>query len=181
MDIERIRTLARSNPTLLAIAEHFSSVSKTHSSAAVRSIEQAFYKKKNFGHKRVDIVASLELLAEHGVGRYIKGSRGEGKLVNMIIPANELGALIVGDSKNLKRYQTDRKARNIEGAADAVRTAASELKVYPMRQASSISITLTINGKPVILPLPPDLNPDQLSALLERLKRVEDGYDPRKK
>lgn len=174
--LERLRGTAQKNPTLQAILSHFYSLDKSYYSVAVRSVEQAFYKKGVYKHKRAAIVEALKALEGAGAGRYVDAPRGEGKLVDLPIPTKELGAAIVGDSKNLKRYRAEKKERGVSASAAAVRSSPSAFKIYPMRQASNVSITVTINGKPVILPLPEDLKTEELSALIERLKRVEDGY-----
>lgn len=179
--LEKLRNRMVRDEDLQTISQYYLEHKATYTSLSVRGVVNGL---KEAGTP-VGLTKAREFLTalvECGVGKGVKDD--DGKLSNvtkMVLNTREIGEAVVGDSKNLRRFHADRKSRNIEGAADAVRASPQELKIYPMRKASNISITVTINGKPVILPLPDDLSSDQLSALIERLKRVEDGYDPRKR
>lgn len=118
----------------------------------------------------------LSVLADCGVGKGVKG--GDGKISNvvkMVINTREIGEAVMGVSKNLRRFNADRKERNIEGAAEAVRASPKEFKVYPARQAGHISVSININGRMVSLIIPDDTPPELIPVIYERLKKTDDS------
>lgn len=179
--LEKLKSRLSSDEGLRTISQYYLEHKATYTSLSARGVVNGL---KAAGSP-VGLTKAREFLAvlvDCGVGRGEKDEEGKlSNVVKMAINTREIGEAVAGDSKNLKRYTEDRKARGIDSLADTVKNAAADLKIYPMRQASNVSITVTINGRPIIMPLPSDLSADQLAALLERLKRVEDGYDPKKK
>lgn len=174
--IEIVRRASTQNPALKDMLTIFRGHEREYFSTTLRGMRNAMVKlgKK---HSHMSIREALKTLSEAGVGTLKKGNRPEDiSLEQMKLSTMELGALVAGDSKNMRRFLLNKNERNVEGMAETVKSAASSLKVYPMRKASNISITVTINGKPVIMPLPDDLSPDQLQTLIQRLKELEDGY-----
>lgn len=177
--ITKLHRAASTTRGTQALFKYLSNYEKDRLSVSARGLFNGA-RKAGVSVTMADCRAVVDAISEAGLGKITKDGQGNPSIKYLEVSAREIGEVVHGNSKNLRTYGQERKARAIDAAAEAVMSSASELKVYPMRQASSISITLTINGKPVILPLPPDLNPDQLSALIERLKRVEDGYDPKR-
>lgn len=170
---EKLRTKAQSNKTLYDILDHVRK-NDAYVTMSLRGLVNAFAA-KGLRHSQPAIREALGIIAATGVGVAKKNDKGEVvNIVKMSVPTNELGAGVIGDSKNLKRFNDARKARGIEKVAEAVKSGTSEIKVFPYRQASSLSITLTINGKPVTMPLPGDLEPEELAALITRLRKAED-------
>lgn len=177
---EILRRAAASNEGVYGVFKYLADHSLDYATLSARGLFQGT-RKAGLRISITDCRAAVMAVSKIGIGKLSKDARGNPSIKDLEVPTREIGSAAIMNTKNLRRFRSDREARGIEATAETVTASPRELKIYPMRKASNISITVTINGYPVILPLPDDLKPDQLSALIERLKRVEDGYDPRKK
>lgn len=171
---DKLRRAAEQDEELRSLFEYYRDHKASYTELSVRGVVQGTFKRGlKIGQPKAR--EFLTLLVEAGVGRGVKDEANNiSNIKKMVAPTKELGAIVAGDSKNLRRYTADRKARNLDGAANMVKGSSDGMKVYPYRQAGNISITLTINGKPVTMPLPDHLEPEELAALIKRLRQAED-------
>ena len=179
IDYAELKRAADSDKDVGNIFKHFAKNPTTQYGMSMRSIENAF-RKKGSAMPRPKIRRFFDALVKAGAGKLKENGPNDIKIDALVDDTRTIGQTVLDETKNVRRATEDREERGIDRAAKAV-TSGMDLKVYPMRRASSVSITLTINGKEIVMPLPGDLTPDMLHTLIERLKRVEDGYDPRKK
>lgn len=174
--LERLRVKARTDDTLKDILRHYSENS-AYSSTIMRSLDAAFRRQK-IKHSQGAIRRALGEIALVSGGTVKRDHNKEVLgIYKMAVDTKTLGKAILGDYEAYgddRTAQTATEARNFSGAAKLVRGSPGDVKIYPARQAGSLSITLTINGKPVSMPLPENLSPEELSALIERLRRTED-------
>lgn len=173
--IEKLRFAASEDRVVRDIFENFSKRDRVWDSVALRPLWLAM-KESGRPHPIGKISEVLGLIASVGIGKKHAAANGRViKVSNLTLDLRALGEAVVGDGriKDVRKYRTGMQERNLSAVAEAVRSPSS-MKVYPLRKASSLSITLTINGKPVVMPLPGDLSPEELAAVIERLRRTED-------
>lgn len=185
--LEKFRNTASRDKALRTIVEYYADHKATYTALSARGLVNGL----DTAGTPVGLPKAREFLAlleDFGIAKAVRDTHGKiSNVVNMKLNTREIGEVVTGDGKNLGRFARSRlerervKERDIPNIAGVVKEMPSDIKVYPMRKASNVSITVVINGKPIILPLPDNLKTEELAVLIERLKRIEDGYDPRKK
>lgn len=173
--LERLRTKAQSDGTLKDILKRYSEKS-SYNSTVMRSLDQAFRKEK-IKHSQGDIRRALGEIAKVSGGTVERDKNKEViGIYKMTVDTKTLGRVVLGlgDYGDVDTVKEEVQQRNLGGAAKLVRSSPGEVKIYPARQAGSISISLTINGKPVNMVLPENLSAEELATLIDRLRSVED-------
>lgn len=169
---DKLRRAAEQDEEIRSLFEYYRDHKASYTDLSVRGVVQGV-KKQGMRIGQPKVREFLSLLVDAGIGKGVKDeSNNIANIKRMSLSTKELGGEVLGYSKHLNK-NLKLADRRMTAAADALQNNHGELKVYPFRQASSLSITLTINGKPVIVPLP-ELEPEELAALIKRLKQAED-------
>lgn len=127
--------------------------------------------KEGYKHSVEQYRSFLALLANLGVGTPEKRSNGQvNALKHVTYTLQSLGKAVLSQDARLKSYSQRASFKEIVNTAKAIKLDPGSISVHPMRISSNISISVTVNGKPVIIPVPETLSLAEISGLIKRLQ-----------
>jgi hypothetical protein len=193
--IQTLKKEIKSNPAADAVFHLFAARQRARHQVTVRAL---FYKmsKEGFKFTKSDYAAVLKRVGQLGFGRIEYDRTGNVQALKDIkVTLQSLGEAVIRQeqvaiSAYNKRNRFTQLASSV--AADlraeqpkppklaVVKAPEKQVVVYPYRSASTVSITLTIAGKPVILPIPGELSPEEIAALISHLRGVGGEILPKK-
>lgn len=177
MDAERaldyLRKEARSNKAVKDVFTVFAARQRSRNKLSLRSLVLRM-NQEGYDYTTAEYADVMGVIAAAGIGKPRKDTNGRVTSISGItVDLKSLGASVIGDSKDLKEFQQRRKYQNIEGAAEVVKASPDAVKIYPIRKASTVSITLNINGKDLVVPIPPEFTLEEIQAIRDSLEHIE--------
>ncbi len=128
-------------------------------------------KAEGFEYSRGQYEAILKIMAEHGFGKLEKDPKGQvTALKDIKTTLQSLGKAVLSQDEKLKGFKQRNRFNDLVATAEAIRTNPEAIAVRPFRVSGTVSITLSINGKPIIIPVPSDLTPEETAGLINRLQ-----------
>jgi hypothetical protein len=117
----------------------------------------------------------LAMFSEIGIGKAKKGNKSRVvHLTGVTVDLKRLGVSVTNSSvKNTRKYKAASGHESLTRASKVVGLDPGSVRIYPMRQAATLSITLTINGKEMIVPIPENMTADEIQAIREAFSHIE--------
>lgn len=181
-----LRREAARNPVVNDVCHVFAARKRARHQVTVRALSLRM-KKEGFAHKDAEYAEVLSLLSDTGFGTLEKDRKGRVvALKNVKTTLQSLGKAVIGQKQELEALHLRNKFSALAPAAQLIKQAKvtpiapntsplpAQLAVYPYRATGSISITLTINKKPVIIPLPATLTPEEIASLIKHFQDTMD-------
>lgn len=167
--VEAISTLKKEvaqNPAASAVFHVFATRQRARHMVSLRALSQRM-EKEGFDFSPTEYSKVLRLLSDCGFGKLEKNKRGKvTALVEVKTTLQSLGAAVLGQQKKVDAYHRRQMYKDVVAVSQAVKKSPQTLTVYPYRASSTVSITLTINGKPIIVPIPGELTPEEIAGLI---------------
>ena len=158
-----------------AVRDVFKGLSKrlrTRSILNVRSIAQDMREFRTV-HGIDDYSRVLTLMASLGIGKPKKEKGRIVELTDISIDLKSLGANVIGDSKSIKAFKARTNFTSVPDAVRAITEDPDSVKIYPMRKSASVSVTITVNGKEMIVPIPSDFTADEIKAVIDAFSVIK--------
>ncbi len=177
--INSLRHEAQRNPVVADVFHVFATRQRARHQVTVRALSMRM-EKEGFKYKNNDYVGVLKLLSDTGFGVLRRDVKGQvTALTNIKVTLQSLGRAVIGKDKELKALTFRNKFSSLSPMAKIITNEAKpKPAVYPYRAVSSVSITLTINKKPVIIPLPNTLTPEEIAALIKHFQNNLEDKKP---
>ena len=184
--INTLRREAARNPVVNDVCHMFAQRKRARHQVTIRALSLRM-KAEGFKHSDKEYGTVLKLLADTGFGTLQKNNRGVLALVNVKTTLQSLGQAVIGNTQELKARKLRHTfsalapiAQMVKEEKAAPESTPKQMTVYPYRATGSVSITLTVNKKPIIIPLPSTLTPEEIASLIKHFQETMDKADKEK-
>lgn len=167
--IESLRKEVSSNPVAKDVFHVFAARQRARNRVSVRALSLRM-DKEGFKHDPKEYAAVLGAMHKAGFGQLERNRKGKVTgLKDVRITLQSLGAAVLGQKVKLQNLKDRHHYGTLVSTAAALKEDPKRpVAVYPFRLSGNVSITFTINGKPIIVPIPGDLTPDEIAALIQQ-------------
>lgn len=167
--IETLKTQADSSPAVNAVLHAWAVRKRARNTVTLRALVQKM-REEGFKYDAGDYALALKAMADAGFGRLETDRKGRVKALKDIrVKLQSIGAAVVAGTGGVKPFR--QKPRYQEVKAPARRRKTVELPEQKEEQrVTPLYITVEINGKPVIFPVPAELTPEDIGYLVTRLR-----------
>ena len=115
----------------------------------------------------------LKMIADAGFAKADLDKKGRIKgLKEIKYTLASLGKAVLQQEDKIKSYTQRNRFKDLVNMAEMIKTPpvlAKVVELKPFHVSDSVSITLSINDKPVVIPLPTNFTTDEIAGLINRL------------
>lgn len=178
--IETFRTQAANDKVFDNTMHMFASRERTRYMIMVTALEQRM-KAAGFEHTRDEYVKVIKFLGEHGVGKLVHDSRGRILgLKEITVRLQSIGVAVLHEAGKVEPFRPRTKYYSVKKQPKRIdlKLPSEEVKVTdvgwvrPLKTVISSPMVLTflINGKPVNVSIPEELETTDITDLVRRLQ-----------
>lgn len=167
--IQRLREEAKKNPVASAVFHSFAMRQRARVDINLNTLVSKM-QHEGFKFEKGDYIPVIKLLAELGFGTLKTGYNGRVLgLSDIRTTLQSIGKAACGDEAELEGFKPRNKFASLPVVRQAARTEVVVNKEPEL--VKPLTVSMTIKGKPITLSLPPDLEPQEIAAIIAGVQR----------
>lgn len=173
MEKERILELkkeAESNPAVMDVFKMFSGRERARGQVSLKALALRM-KQNGYEYNEKDYDEILRLLAKYEFGDLEEDKKGRVKrLKNVKYTLQSIGKVVCSQNGKLEKYDKKAEYKDLSKGNWTIESVKPDVSIYPFRVSGIMSITMSVNGKAIIVPLPEDLTADEIHEIVKRFQ-----------
>lgn len=161
-----LRTEVKNDKVFSDVCQMFAERQRSRHQVTVKSLSLRMHYLYGVKHTDNDYRKVLTTLATLGFGRVENDRAGRLRaLKDVKTTLNSIGKVAIGKTESLEEQNKSTKNKYVRMTEIAT--------TQPTRTSNKIGLTIMINTKPVSIPLPDDIKPEEMAELIYRLKGAD--------